>query len=515
MKTIKIFICTLAFILLTFACKKEVLDTTSTRQLASTYYEYDDHLDNAVNGAYAPLQLETVNWGTNPWLWGSCATSDDVWAGGGNSTDRVGYQTSNTHAISPSEPDLLNLWQNYFRGIDRCNLILGYVKPDDAAKKNAIGQAQFLSGYYYFYLTRMFGGLPLMSSVPTPTEQKPRATIDATYTFIEDLLTKAVNGGMQERTGGADPANGLATKASAQALLGKVYMYHASFVDETGNLNTSNKKYYTSAIQYLSAVANNPNYMLDPKGFWHVFSPGNVHGPESVFEVNFTSVVTNGAQGNPLATLCGPRTAGLVPINDTINYGWGFNQPTKALVDFFKTQNDPVRLDATVFDTITLQKWHGASVLFWQNPKDGNWDRKHYSNPHLFTAWNGNANPMIVLRLADIYLLLAEAYFQTGDNANALIYVNKVRERVHLAKLTSVTMADIKNERHLELALEGDRYFDLVRWGDAGNVLLGNPSVGIFSYNDGVPGKSSNGLWPIPNSEITRTNGFGQNPGYK
>lgn len=76
MKTKKIFICMLAFFLLTFACKKENLDTTSTRQLATIYYNYDDHIANVINGAYAPLQAENNNWGTNPWMWGSVASDD-------------------------------------------------------------------------------------------------------------------------------------------------------------------------------------------------------------------------------------------------------------------------------------------------------------------------------------------------------------------------------------------------------------------------------------------------------
>jgi hypothetical protein len=127
---------------------------------------------------------------------------------------------------------------------------------------------------------------------------------------------------------------------------------------------------------------------------------------------------------------------------------------------------------------------------------------------------------MILLRLGDIYLLLAEAYNQTGDDVNALIWLNKVRARVNRPPLSSsgaTLYQNIKDERHLELALEGDRYFDLVRWGDASAVLLGNTSAGIFSYDEGTPGKKTYGLFPIPDLEITRTTGSNaltQNPGY-
>jgi hypothetical protein len=299
-------------------------------------------------------------------------------------------------------------------------------------------------------------------------------------------------------------------------------MYHAAFVDESGAL-VKKPQYYTSAIPYLSAVANNPNYALDPS-FDHIFNPTTVHGIESIFEVNFTTVTTNGQQGYALATLCGPRTAGLVAINDTINYGWGFNQPTQTLVDFFKSQKDSIRLKVSVFDTLELQNmYHILNPklwLIWQNPVEGYWDGKHYSNPHTYNgAFSANGNSMVLLRLADIDLLLAEALVQSGGSDpaghDAAYYVNLVRSRVKRPSLTSVTMDDIKLERHLELALEGDRYFDLVRWGDASTALVGNTAAGVFSYDDGVPGKSSNGLWPIPYSEIIRTKGFLQNPGYK
>ena len=529
MKTKKIFICTLALIIVTFACSKNDLDTTSTRQLASTYYSYDDHLENAIIGAYSSLQLETSRWGANGWLWGSIA-SDDNFAGGGSNTDQPGYQNTDTHTITPSDPtNLLNLWTTYFQGINSCDLILTYVKPDDDLKKQTIAQAQFLSGFYYFYLARMFGGLPLIPNVLAPTDQVKRSTLDQTFTFIENILIQCINGSMQERTNVADPANGLATKASAQALLGKVYLYHAAYIKEDGT-RAINKQYYTSAITYLSAVANNPNYSLDPIGFWHIFNPTTRHGVEFIFEVNFTRLQAAGLQGDPLSTLCGPRTVANQQINDTIHYGWGFNAPSQELVDLFKSENDMVRYNASIFDTASLQKWHDLwagkhNVLNWDidTPKEaegGFFDRKHYADPHTFSAWNGNDNPQIYLRLADVYLMLAEAYNQTGDDANALKYLNLVRARVGRVAAGSsgdALFQDIKKERHLELASEGDRYFDLVRWGDASSVLVGNAAENISSYDDGTPGKNTNGLFPIPLGEISRTSGpnaLTQNPGY-
>jgi hypothetical protein len=547
MKTKKIFICMLAFILALFACNKNDLNLSSTRQLASTYYQYDDHLINALNGAYSPLQLENIRWGDNPWLWGSLA-GDEAFAGGGSNVDQVGYQTTNTHTLPPSDPaDLINLWQSYFQGINNCNQILYNVDPARSAlSKETYAQAEFLEAYYYFYLARMFGGLPnLVGISTTPTTQIKRSSLDETYTFIETLLLDAIDKGLQQRTLGVyptadninpnnDPANGYATLGSAQALLGKVYMYHATYIDESGTQHNE-QKYYASAITYLSAIANNSLYGLDPE-FWHIFSPLNRHGIESIFEINFSKFQNPNAQGNALSTLCGPRTVANQVINDTIDYGWGFNAPRLGLVKLFKSENDMVRYNATIFDTASLQTWHNKyvnkyDVLNWDihTPKEtegGFFDRKHYSdNRTIASAYGTNSNPIIVLRVADIYLLLAEAYNLTGDDADAQTYLNKVRARVGRAASSSTgaaLLADIKLERHLELALEGDRYYDLVRWGDASKVLVANPDLPtIIDYNDqnlgSGPKAINHGLFPIPLAEISRTSGsfaLKQNPGY-
>lgn len=112
--------------------------------------------------------------------------------------------------------------------------------------------------------------------------------------------------------------------------------------------------------------------------------------------------------------------------------------------------------------------------------------------------------------MSDVYLLLAEAYNQSGDDANALLFLNKVRDRVNLPpvnKSGSELFQAIKDERRLELALEGERYFDLLRWGDTDRIL------GPLGYTEGTPGTATGGLFPFPQTEIDAT-GYAQNEGY-
>jgi hypothetical protein len=387
----------------------------------------------------------------------------------------------------------------------------------------------------------MFGGLPILRKAANPDDQIPRATVEATWDYIAEILEESVNAkrldgvtpALPAKSGIGDiPNEGRASLASAQALLGKVYVY---------------QKKYQQAIDVLLLIENSGNYILEPV-FPQLFNPNN-YSDETLFQVNYTTNRDPNLRtfGYGEVQLCGPRSAFTGNINDTIGTGWGFNQPTTDLVNAYESMNDNIRLAATAISSDTLQKLSYIfnapdSILIladslknpekfnaknenrtvnevfllkhlriWTNNQDGYWDRKHMPNPkNVVAGWQSTKYNLILLRLADIYLLLAEAYNQNNDDANALIYLNKVRDRVSLPpvnKSGSELFQAIKDERRLELALEGQRYFDLLRWGDADKVL------GPLGYSDGTPGTKTNGLFPFPQTEIDAT-GFAQNEGY-
>jgi hypothetical protein len=278
-------------------------------------------------------------------------------------------------------------------------------------------------------------------------------------------------------------------------------------------------KKYDKAIEVLTPVATNSNYALEP-GFWKVFKGTNRHGMESIFEINFSSLGTS--EGNSDIFLFGPRAG--VTFNDTITSGWGFNQPTNLLVDAFKSMNDKVRLNATVFFADTLQAYYNraqgkVTPIVWTFPRDGFYDRKHYPDPNLSVGNTHSrfSNPDIILRLGDVYLMLAEAYVRSSNTGKALEFINKIRDRVKLPQLSSVTLADVKLERRLEMALEGERYFDLVRWTGDGDQIDADHVLAPLGYDIGTPGTKTNGLFPIPQAEINSTYGANklvQNGGY-
>jgi starch-binding outer membrane protein, SusD/RagB family len=559
MKKLKTYIL-LVILLGAFACKEKDLELQPTTESASAYYKTDAQVQTALWAAYDPMQW-VGNWGTTQITWGNVA-SDDAFAGGADENDQRGFQASDTYIASPSDPDndLDHMWKNWWQAINRCDqIIYNTAEPFNPIKKKAIAEAKFLKAQYYFYLSRNFGGLPFWRKLPLPDEQFERKTQDSTFYFIEELLVQAIaSGDMAERKSQTDPSEGTATKGSAQGYLAKVYMYHGSFYENGYQGNTVDvakaKEIYQKAIDVMTDIENSGQYAL-LANYQEIFLHATKHCVESLFEVNFSSLSTHNnfdrADGNTEDRLYGPRSNS-VKINGQYDFGWGFNQPTKDLVDAYKAQNDIIRLNASCVSSDSLERLHRIywlstvldangnllagidttklrykyAKIAWVNERSKYWDNKHYINP----AYNpGNTNILsghnrVLIRLADIYLMLAEAYNRLGQDDKAKTYLNLVRARVNLAAVTSTGTAlfdAIKLERRLELAHEGDRYFDLVRWGDAlANLGVKNPDKGIEmkphqNWTEGRPGKDSYGLWPIPQIEINKTNPrWNNNPGY-
>ncbi|MBN1187840.1 MAG: RagB/SusD family nutrient uptake outer membrane protein [Bacteroidales bacterium] len=478
------------------SCTEEDLNLTPKGlELESSFYQNDAQLEQALWAAYDPLQW--LIWGGSPYLWGSVG-SDDSYAGGSDPTDQDSYQLFDVYNLGPVEAgddNMMQMWRSRFRINYRSNLIIKYSDDSKTSGKEAIGHAYFLKAYAYFELTRLWGGMPIIDDVDAEARYA-RSTQEETWAAIERYCIEAISRLPLKPAIGVDNGMGLATKGSAQFLLGKVYLY---------------QKKYSDAIDVLEDLVASNKYELEDV-FSDVFNPGNRYGKESIFEINFSDQVPPGGNdwgqtlaGNVANTLCGPRTGEItLPADLPYEWGWGFNQPTQSLVGAYLAMNDNVRLQRTIIFSDTILAHDLTGTLGFQNEKDGYWDYKHSRIRGFFIGGDAQRVNMniIVMRLADAYLMLAEAYNQNGNDTKALEYLNEVRQRVDLPAETgsgSGLLEKIKLERRLELALEGDRYFDLVRWGDAENIL------GPLGYTNGTPGKSTNGLLPIPYPEITAT----------
>ena len=429
------------------------------------------------------------------------AGSDDFFAGGGSPSDGAGIQSFSNYTINSATVPR-SFWSDYYQGVYRANLLLTKI-PDvpmsDATKARFTAETKALRGYYYFQLVTLFRDVPLITQ-PVPAAeyynilQAPPAEV---YAQIEADLTAAI----PDLPMTLDPATeaGRLNKGAAQAILGKVYLYQhkdaqaaAMFAEVNGTPGGANQYGYSLL----------PNYA----DLWNI---DNKFNSESIFEASHTKESNAGwgnwgsgsDEGNSLNIMVGPR--GYVSLNPTAPQyvaGWSFNTVTLDLVE--EMQDDP-RFDATILDMNALVQ-AGAANYTPANADTGYFLKKFMPTNADLTDGGGDQvlnfrQNTYIIRLADTYLLEAEALGGTGARAQALL--DAVRARVGLPSVP-VSMQAIWDERRLELAGEGHRWMDLVRTGRAATVLAPRG----FQAN-------KNEYFPIPLRELENTK-IVQNPAY-
>lgn len=502
MKILKIKYTAVALAVLLFAsCKKDFVDVKPQGQfLSENYYSNKDQAFSALVGVYDVMRKNSG--GFENMITMMNAGSDDNYAGGGGATDGAGIQGfSNYTLTSTIMPQ--SFWNDYFQGIFKANVLLAKLpntEMDADLKARFVAEAKALRAFSYFELEIMFKNIPLVLEPLTATNMYDvaQATPEAIYAQIEQDLTEAI--AVLPPTVTLSTDAGRLTKGAAQALLGKVYLYE--------------KKMDLAAAQFAEVngtpgqVNQYGNKLLDK--FSDLWVPGNKFNSESILETAHSSAGNSdwgwwGAsndEGNTVNVMVGPRSYSR-PTGSTapdLPSGWSFNVFTQDFYDFIK--GDP-RFTATVFDLKALQTAGQADYIA------GYQNTGYFLNKFLprkaDVRTGGGAQELnfkqntYVIRLADTYLMEAEALGGTGVRAQALL--NAVRARVGLPSVP-VSMAAIKSERRAELAGEGYRFFDLVRWGDAATILS---SRGFTS--------GKNEIFPIPYRELQGTK-LVQNPGY-
>lgn len=476
-----------------------------------------------VNANYVPLAWEFNNTYYSEWFIGD-VMSDDALKGGQNISDMsAAYELENFKSNADNEI-AEEFFKAQYEGIARCNSSLTYIPTvacdsdmNESLKQRLLGECYFLRAYYYFRLVRTYGGVPLTLAIENSDEHWNRARSGAETIYaqiISDLENAESRLWNKSETGGADM--GRATKGAAQAMLVKVYMYMHDYAKakEWGD------KFLTDQAA---------QYSLTPI-FADNFTLAGENNEESIFEIQYANEATSDYNPGNGATR-GTFTQVLTRSRSTNmgDEGWGFNKPTHNLYDEYEP-TDP-RRDATIIlldaDHLGDQDTYlGTSYL---NRKSGLYNAEGtgytYKNTHNTRGVLNNKQ----FRLADLYLLYAEACMETGDAGTATTYLNKVRARVGLPsypgysfkvngeELTSPTLQEaLRHERRMELAMEGHRWFDLCRWGVAYEVMtaymaLESPEAKaeMQPFKKGV-----HELLPIPNKQRQLNSLLDQNPGY-
>jgi starch-binding outer membrane protein, SusD/RagB family len=482
------------------SCEKGFVDIQPKGQfLSGNYYADKDQAYAALVGVYDMIHKNSG--GFENMITMMNAGSDDNYAGGGGPTDGAGiHGFSNftmTALIMPG-----SFWNDYYQGIFKANTLLSKIDKvtmDATLKTRFAAETKALRAYYYFNLEIMFKNIPLILDPIAATDmyQVVQATPTAVYTQIEKDLTEAIVN--LPATVPVATEGGRLTKGAAQALLGKVYLY-----DKKGSL----------AAAQLAEVNGTPGgtsqygYKL-VSNFASLWVVSNKFNTESILEVCHSSVGSSGwgnwgsgsDEGNTVNVMVGPRNyVKLGAGAPDLPSGWSFSVFTQDFYDVIKT--DP-RFNATVLDMKVLQATNQADYI-GGDQNTGYFLNKFMPKQSDVSTGSGDAvlnykQDTYAIRLADTYLLEAEALGATGTRAQALL--DAVRFRAGLPSVP-VSLAAIKAERRLELAGEGYRFFDLVRWGDATAKLAGRGFVA---------GKHE--IFPIPFRELQGTK-LVQNPGY-
>ncbi|MBI3138384.1 MAG: RagB/SusD family nutrient uptake outer membrane protein [Sphingobacteriales bacterium] len=503
MKKIVINTLTIGFLLVAglTSCKKTFTDVTPKGQfLSENYYADKDQAFSALVAVYDVLRKNSG--GFENMISMMNAGSDDQYAGGGGATDGAGIQGFSNYTINANIiPG--SFWNDYYQGIFRANTLLAKLPNttmEASLKARFVAETKALRGFYYFNLVRMFKNIPLILEPLTASNMYDvvQETPAAVYTQIEKDLGEAIPDLPATVTLSTDA--GRLTKGAAQAILGKVFLYDnkmpqaaAQFAEVNGTPGGTSQYGYKLLTNFsdLWVVANkfNSEYILEcshssaGNSDWGWWGSGR-------------------DEGNSLNVMVGPRSYSR-PAGSTapdLPSGWSFNVFTQ---DFYDAISGDPRFEATVFDLKALAAAGQASYIA------GYQNTGYFLNKFLprqaDVRTGGGAMELNykqntpIIRLADTYLMEAEALGATGARAQALL--DAVRARVGLSSVP-VSMAAIKAERRLELAGEGHRFFDLVRWGDAASKLAGRGFVA-----------NKNEIFPIPFRELQGTK-LVQNPGY-
>lgn len=458
---------------------------------ADNYFKTAEDYQKMTIGVYSPMQ----------WLWavpviGEIASDNSV-TGGENATDQLALQQIDDYQTVANNANLTEIWKACYEGINRANYLEeNKAKLDFTGKSALYGEVYFLRAYYYFELVKMFGGVPLFTDKRlsvSDSKKYQRATKAQVYAQIETDLTAAI-----AALPLSNPQQGRVTKFAAQALLGKVYLYQDKF---------------TEAAAMLENVVNGPFSLVTNYG--NIFLQAGENGSESVFEVQYSNLSPfwdwsnpGRGQGNLAVQLCGIRN-----LTGTSPYasGWSTNLPTANLAAAFASGD--TRKAVTVLDIEAYKTANpGMNITYTVAPykNTGLYNQKYLPRVGQTSGQVelNYLNNYRAIRYADVLLMAAEANNRMAapNDAKAALYLNRVRARAFGDNLhnVSATGAALKtaiwDERRLELGMEGHRFFDLVRTGQAASKITG-----------WTPNK--NEVFPIPQAEVD-ISGLTQNPGY-
>lgn len=456
------------------ACKNQLDKVPISQPNATNFYRNEKDVESAVTGAYNALK-QPGQYGRN-YLYFMEVRSDntDITTVGNDGGIWADIDLFRTASINTAVQDT---WNASYVGIQRCNIVLNRidnVEMSQNIKSIRKAEMKFLRALTYFNLVRIFGDVPLVLNETTD----PFASFKTTRSpasKVYDQILKDVNESIADLPAVASQP-GRVTKAAALMLLAKVLITNQDF---------------SSAEAPLRQILSGPNKLME--SYSQIFGAANKNNVESIFEIQYKSGLIN--QGSAYPNYFTPP--GKLSLIASRGLTFGDNRPTADLYGSF--ENGDVRRDVKI-----------GSI-------DGQLYPKIYVEVPL-QANDSDVN-LIVYRVADAILLLSEVLNEKGyfSNGEAFSLLNQIRKRAGLNPVSASDIKDqaafrlaIEKERRAELAMENDRWFDLLRTGRALSVMRNHKSgSGAFTVKD------TDLLFPVPQSEIDNSGKvITQNPGY-
>ncbi|WP_276480808.1 RagB/SusD family nutrient uptake outer membrane protein [Paraflavitalea pollutisoli] len=503
-------------LLIALSCGKSFLDVPPQGQITEEQVLTDPNAaTNLVTGVYNTLYFGGFGNNTVGFLmaFAGDVTSDNSDKGSTAGDYSAGGQLDN-FTFTPANDIFNNLWLGHYQAIARTNKaidILNTSTIDETVKRRLLGEVRFLRGLYYFNLVRMFGGVPKITRVLTPAEVNSdeiqiRASAADIYKLIEEDLQYGVDN--LPVKGDAGATIGRATKGAAQGLLAKVYLY---------------EKNYQKAFDLSSAVITSGRYALTDD-YAGMFREVGANNSESIFEVqtgthrgqtncDAVSQIYSNGQGPRSKAAWRNNVNGLQYDGDL---GFGLNTPSADLANAYEP-GDTRRAGTIIFINATgganagTLLWDGFRIPTQDSVENQRYNYKAYHSPFRETAsCNGYTDKdykpknIRILRYAEVVLIYAEAAARLG-NGDGTTKLNELRAKRNLGTTTG-TVDNVWKERRVELAMEHDRFFDLVRQGRAGTVMRAHGKAFVDGKHE---------LFPIPQIQRDLSgNRLTQNPNY-
>lgn len=502
-------------------------DNLDIQQNGSTslndFYQTDAEVEEATTAIYAQFRSMLRGRFTSTTEL-KLSLSDEVYIGGSTRGDNLGKEQLNEYRYDHTNEVISSVFENLYTLLYRANLVINKVDPSGSnIKKRDVAEALVFRAWANFELVTLWGPAPLVLEAQRSDYKAGNSTVEAIWAQVEADLNQAISMDcLNEKQNMEDNISGIrVTKQFAQALLGKAYIFQGK---------------YAEAIQPLQEIVNSGLY-----GFLEDYENYCVATYNNNREIIFSDNVANTIQDASSCWLwlcCGWSSSYLTGLSTTsadINsMGWGQFLPTPASIQAFidmegedgfrfkgtmKSYNDLLDMGISL---INGQAYYASSGYF-------NWK---YRAPKLSLVNPMNPtslyNNIPFMKYSEVILLLAEAKIMTDGDGAGDTELNMIRRKAHLPELSNAGMDELKAEKRLELYMDGTRYQDLIRWGDAATVMAeqgkqipafnglnpdGSFNVTEDRYTNTEYGfKKKHYLLPFPEAEININPNINQNP---